>query len=1072
MTLFHTLIELFAIGVAVMSFVVSWNTYSFSKNTFLLVLGCGYFWVGILDLFHTLTYENMSIFSYVSASTTLHFWLSARYLEAFTLLLATINASKKINPKYLFTSLGLVCTLLVALTLSNALPELYSQNQGLTDLKKINEYLIMLLFSYAIFRFTRKKLNIDQHSRTLLITSALLTIIAELNFTLYSSMTASNFIIGHIFKLLSFWAIYRLLIESSLTKPIESLTSVIDSYDRLLEPTVIIDQNGIIQRANQSAKNVYGKKIINKHCHEFLHDNSKEIHDCDICYSIKQKQALKAFEFFKPSSENWLEASLSALHYSNEFSTIVHTVRDITLRKQSELQFSSLNRVYRVLSHINQAIVRLQNEGLLFKEICDIAIEHGNLKMAWIGTIQGQLVQPQYVSGDDSGYFEKMQMRIDQSDWAKGPVGIAVNTRQVAYINDVDTNPDFWPWREAANERGYAALAAVPLFFEGKVYAVFTLYSAQKNVFDSEMASLLSLLSNDISSALYHIEQAQQKLLTEARLRNLSSAVEQSADAIFITDTQGFIEYTNPEFTQLTGYTAKEVIGQHTSILKSDKNSEHIHTKIWKTIQAGKQWRGEILNQKKNGELYWSQQTIAPIKDNKGNATHYVSTSTDNTKLHEAQETIQQLAFYDPLTKLANRRLLMDRLTHAVTSSERHHENVAVFLCDLDNFKHINDSLGHDYGDLLLKYVANIMQKEVHTEDTVARLGGDEFVLVITSFQNESTVAEIANNILSNLESPIQLKDKQIVITASIGIALYPHDGSTTQSLMRAADLAMFHAKEEGKNRFQFFHDEMNIRAQNRLSTEHALREAIKSESFQLYYQPQVHMQTRKIIGFEALIRWRDEDGHNIPPCDFIPIAEESGLIKPIGDWVIRKSISDWVKIIQSGFTDCKLAINVSAYQFKNSDHLCKIITDTLDKHPTCLYKNLTIELTESTLIDDIEGTIRTLNILKALGINLSIDDFGTGYSSLNYLKRFPVDQLKIDKSFIDDMLLGESDEAIVTAVISIAQKLKMKVIAEGVESINQANFLQANECPFAQGYLYYKPMPLDELIKLKTDHL
>ena len=930
----------------------------------------------------------------------------------------------------------------------------------------------MLLLGVAVIRFNKQELNIDQHSRTLLTASAVLTIIAELNFTLYASMTASNFVIGHIFKLLSFWAIYRLLIESSLTKPIESLTSVIDSYDQLPEPTAIIDQNGIIQRVNQSAKRIYGEELINKHCHNFLHDSSIDHLDCKICHAIKQKQALKAFDFYNKSTEKWFEASLSALHYSNDFSTIVHTLRDISLRKQSELQFSSLNRVYRVLSHTNQAIVRQQDKGLLFKEICDIAIEYGDLKMAWIGTIQGEVVQPEYVSGDDSGYFEKMQMRIDQSDWAKGPVGIAVNTKQVAYVNDVDTHPDFWPWRKAANERGYAALAAVPLFLNDKVSGVFTLYSAQKNVFDPEMAYLLSHLSNDISSALYHIEQAQLNLLTEARLRNLSSAVEQSADAIFITDTKGIIEYTNPEFTRLTGYSAKEVIGQHTSILKSEESSNHIHTKIWNTIKSGKQWRGEILNEKKNGDLYWAQQTIAPIKDHNGHATHYVSTSTDNTKLHEAQETIQQLAFYDPLTKLANRRLLMDRLKHAVTSSERHHEKVAIFLCDLDNFKHINDSLGHDYGDLLLKHVAEIMQIEVNAEDTVARLGGDEFVLVLTSFHNESAVAEIASNILRNLEKPIQLKDKQVVITSSIGIAMYPHDGATTQSLMRAADLAMFHAKEEGKNRFQFFHKEMNIKAQNRLSVEHELREAIKNESFMLYYQPQVHIESKQIIGFEALIRWTDKEGNNIPPSDFIPIAEESGLIKPIGDWVIRKSIADWEEMIKSGFDACKLAINVSAYQFKNADHLCKVITDTLDIHPSCHYEHLTIELTESTLIVDVEGTIKTLNTLKKLGINLSIDDFGTGYSSLNYLKRFPVDQLKIDKSFIDDMLLGESDEAIVTTVISIAQKLKMKVIAEGVESLEQAEFLVANECPFAQGYFYYKPMPLDELIKLKTKHL
>jgi len=803
-----------------------------------------------------------------------------------------------------------------------------------------------------------------------------------------------------------------------------------------------------------------------------MHVSSISKDECKICQAYTNNQSLKAHEFYDSEKQSWFEASLSAVHYSEAYSSIVHTVRDITSRKHSEFQYSSLNRVYRVLSHTNQAIVRLQDRTELFQKICDIAIEQGNLKMAWIGIVDNTVVKPKYVSGDDDGYFEKMQMRIDKSEWARGPVGVAVNTKQVAYVNDVDTNPDFWPWRQAAIDRGFAALAAVPLFFKREVVAVFTLYSEQKNVFDSEMASLLSHLSNDISSALFHIDQSQQKLITDSKLRYLSRAVEQSADAIIITDIQKVIEYVNPEFTELTGYTATEAIGKNISIIRSDvkadKRKDKAYNNLWNTVESGQQWRGELRSKKKNGELYWSNQTIAPIKNELGITTHYVSTSTDNTKLHDAQEKIQQLAFYDPLTKLANRRLLMDRLKHAVSSSERHHEKVAVFLCDLDNFKHINDSLGHDYGDQLLLHVAGILEKGVHSEDTVARLGGDEFTVVITSFQNELGLAEIASQILSNLQEPVKLKDKQVVISTSIGIAMYPQDGDSGPSLLRAADLAMYHAKEDGKNRFQFYQQEMNTRAQGRLSLEHELREAIKHDEFELYYQPQVNIDTKAIIGFEALLRWKTRSGTYLPPSEFIPIAEESGLIGQIGDWVISQAISDWDKLLSWGFERCRMAINVSAFQFKHADNLIKVIIETLQKHPSCNTNDLTIELTESTLIEDIEGTINTLTELKNLGILLSIDDFGTGYSSLNYLKRFPVDQLKIDKSFIDDILNGESDEAIVTTIISIAQKLKMKVIAEGVEQEAQANYLSKHECLFAQGYLFHKPLPMVELRKLQ----
>jgi len=297
--------------------------------------------------------------------------------------------------------------------------------------------------------------------------------------------------------------------------------------------------------------------------------------------------------------------------------------------------------------------------------------------------------------------------------------------------------------------------------------------------------------------------------------------------------------------------------------------------------------------------------------------------------------------------------------------------------------------------------------------------------MVISSFKNESSLADIASQILSKLEKPVLLKGNQIVVSSSIGIALYPQDGTDSQALMRAADLAMYHAKEEGKNRFQFYQREMNERAQGRLNLENALRDAIENKAFELHYQPQVEIESGNIIGFEALIRWRNKDNELVPPFQFIPIAEESGLIEPIGDWVIQQARHDWQKLKSWGFSDSQMAVNVSAFQFKHSSHLHNTIKEMLDTFPDSPPEKLTIELTESTLIDNVEDTIEALHKLKGLGVSLSIDDFGTGYSSLNYLKRFPVDQLKIDKSFVDDMLQGDRDEAVVTAIISIAQKLR-----------------------------------------------
>lgn len=945
-TLFHTLIELFAICIAIMSFVVSWNTFSFSRNQFLLYLGCGYFWIGLIDLFHTLSFQGFEVFTSLDTGATIQFWIIGRYLEAFILLTAPFTLIKEFKPKSIFFFLGLISAIAIAAIFSELFPKMFIAGEGLTTTKIISEYIIITILIFAALHLRLKRYNIDKSTKSLLLISIYLTILAEFCFTLYAEFSAPAVLIGHIFKFLSFWAIYQALIESALTRPFESLSRVVKSYDSVNEATVIIDQLGVIQQANKIVRDMFDTNVVGKHCHDFLHSRSINKKECSICQSIDRKQSLQDFEFYDEDNLIWYEATLSALHLGENFSTMVHAIREITVRKNAEEQVASLSRVYRVLSHTNQAISRIKDKDALFQKICEIAVNHGGLKMAWIGSFKEHIVHPEFFSGSESGYLEKTEMRIDDSEWSKGPVGVAAKTKQVACVNDVLSDKDFWPWRKAALERGYAALAAVPLFFDGKVIAIFTLYSSQKDVFDSEMTKLLSSLSDDISAALFNMHQAKLKA--------------------------------------------------------------------------------------------------------------------------EAESTIEQLAFYDPLTKLANRRLLMDRLDQAIISAHRHKEQVAVLLFDLDNFKTVNDSLGHDHGDQLLQHISSILKSYVRAEDTVARFGGDEFTIVISAIKGESCVIDIADKILGELEIPVFLSGNQLVVSSSIGIALYPKDGLKPDALLRSADLAMYHAKDAGKNRFQFFQAEMNIKAKGRLVLENKLRTAVKDENFELHYQPQVNMSDGSIIGFEALIRWTDPEGNRIPPEVFIPLAEETGLIKAIGDWVIKRAFNDWQTLIESGFEKTRMAVNVAAYQFRHANNLCSVIQNMIQTYPSCSAERFTVELTEGTLIEDIDSTIETLNTLKSLGISISIDDFGTGYSSLSYLKRFPIDQLKIDKSFVQDLSSNTSDDAIVTAIIAIAQKLSMKVIAEGVETMVQAKFLKDNKCGFAQGYLFYKPMSLTQLENLQ----
>lgn len=1067
MSMFHMLSELFAIGIAVMSFVVSWHTFPYIQNRFLLFLGCAYFWVGVIDLTHTLTFKNILGMDNITAGTTIQLWINARFLEASALLLASFSFYRHASPKKIFLTFGLIAAISTAFVFLHWLPDMFVPGKGLTSIKIYSEYTIIAILLLAAITIKILHPHIERSIRNLIWLSIALTIIAELAFTLYAGLNELPVILGHLFKLFSFWAIYCALIESALKRPFHSLSQVVHSYDAGTDETVIIDEEGLIQHANQAVIDAHSEDIVGRHCHNYLHPQSLNQNECPLCLAIRDKNSLHNHEYEDPISKKWYEANLSPIHASEMLYVMVHSIRDISTRKRAEEQFNSLNRLYKVLSRTNRAIVQTHDEDTLFQSMCDIAIEFGSFKMVWIGQIDGVVVKPRYFAGAESGYLREMQMRIDDSDWAQGPVGISAKTLDVACVNSVSRDPNFAPWREAAIQRGYGSLAAVPLIKNQKPVGIFTLYSEHENVFDEDMLQLLRSLSKDISAALFNLDQAEQKRHADATILRLSQALEQSANAVVITNTKGIIEYVNSGFSELTGYTASEALNQDVFSFAYYSQEDKSYAEISNTLKERKSWQGKIKSRKKNGDSYWMMQTISPIKNEQDNITHYVSTASDLTKLHEAQETIEQLAFYDPLTGLANRRLLMDRMVHDLASARRHKELLAIVLCDLDNFKNINDSLGHEQGDELLKHVASVLSAQIHEEDTAGRLGGDEFVLILSGDSEVQRVTEAATQILKALEKPVHLSGNQVAISSSIGIALYPQDGTTTNELFRNADLAMYHAKELGKNQFQFFQEEMNEKAQTRLALEQKLRTAIEQQAFELYYQPQVDLDTQNIIGFEALIRWRDSELGFITPDQFIPLAEETGLIEPIGDWVIDQAFKDWNQIINKGMPNTKMSVNVAAYQFKNTDHLAERIQQKLEMHTACRAEQFTLELTESTLVDNIEATATALTKLKQQGVSISIDDFGTGYSSLNYLKRFPIDQLKIDRSFIQDLLRDKNDEAITDAVITLAEKLELNVIAEGIEEQEQSKALLAKGCQFGQGYYYYKPMPISDVFKL-----
>lgn len=545
----------------------------------------------------------------------------------------------------------------------------------------------------------------------------------------------------------------------------------------------------------------------------------------------------------------------------------------------------------------------------------------------------------------------------------------------------------------------------------------------------------------------------------EDRLWLAARVFESTAEGIVITDPDTTILAVNKAFTNITGYMAEEAIGRKMDLLKSGCQEAEFYRAMWDSIHRTGQWCGEIWDRRKDGEVYPRLLTISAVKNNQGEVINYIGTFSDLSSIKEAQRQLEYLANYDDLTRLPNRRLFSDRLSHALDRARRHETQLAVMLIDLDNFKVINDTLGHDRGDRLLQAVADRLMECVRQEDTLARLGGDEFTVLLETLTGAREVARTAERIIKALSAPFRLDDHEITITASLGISVYPSDGQDLQSLMKNADTAMYRAKAQGKNYYQFFTADLHAQVLARLTLETGLRRALKRGELFLLYQPLVEIATGRTVGMEALLRWQHPHLGVLLPDKFVPLAEETGLIVPIGKWVIETACRQVQSWTQAGLSKLRMAVNLSPRQFRQMD-LGRVIEQALYKtgvSPSCLE----LELTEQAVMEDVEAASRVLHELKALGIGLAIDDFGTGYSSLAQLKRFPLDRLKIDRSFVQDVATDSFDAAITQAIITMAHILKLKVLAEGVETLEQLRFLEAQGCDEAQGYYFQSPAPL-----------
>lgn len=529
-------------------------------------------------------------------------------------------------------------------------------------------------------------------------------------------------------------------------------------------------------------------------------------------------------------------------------------------------------------------------------------------------------------------------------------------------------------------------------------------------------------------------------------------------EGIMITDAKGRIVSANPAFSQITGYSAEEAVGNDPRLFASKRHDRAFFTDMWRQLLDFGRWQGEIWNRRKNGEIYLSMLNITALRSESGEVQKFVAVFSDVTELRHKDDQLKRMAYQDSLTGLPNRLLLADRLSQSIELAKRSGTKVALLFIDLDNFKVVNDSLGHNVGDTLLGLVAERLQSSLRRSDTIARTGGDEFVVICPDVNDAGEVAEVAEKLIHRLAEPFWLDHTPMRIGASIGVALFPGDGEDLTTLMRAADTAMYRAKAEGRNNFRFFDASMMSAAVERLQMESALRRALSDGEFELYYQPKIDLRTGRALGSEALIRWNRKDCGLVTPMAFIPVAEEIGLICEIGDWVLMEACRQLLEWKRLGLPPLSVAVNVSARQFSQKTFVDRIEA-LLAEHgldPSLLE----IELTESTVMAQPDRAVDQLLRLRAIGVNVAVDDFGTGYSSLSYLKRLPLKTIKIDRSFVHGVDNDVDNRAIVRAILGLAESLGMSVVAEGVETEGEEAHLKAAGCGIAQGYRYAKPLP------------
>jgi diguanylate cyclase (GGDEF)-like protein/PAS domain S-box-containing protein len=845
------------------------------------------------------------------------------------------------------------------------------------------------------------------------------------------------------------------------------LAAIIDSS---MDAIVQMDTNGIISGWNVQAQAMFGwqtEEVLGKSMGEVIvpaqfreahHAGLKRFLDTGAGPVMNTHLELKALR--RDGSEFPIEMYIAPIKTAGrlEFNGFI---RDITLRKGYEAKIQRQNKVYAALSQTNQAIVRMQDQSELFPMICQCAVEHGGMKMAWVGMKHehSDVITAVASHGHGLAYLDEVDISADGTkSTGQGPVGTAYREKHTVVVNDFAQNPITAHWSKYIRLYGWGAVAAFPILRAGNPYAVFAVYGDVQDAFDEQTIVLLEEMAGDVSFAIDNFDRESQRKAAEESLRLAGSIYASSSEGMVVVDAQNHIIAINPAFTEITGYVLQEVEGLDPKILKSSRHDAAFFQAMWAEILHSGRWQGEIWCRRKNGEVYAEWLIINTIYNEDQSVFRRVGLFSDITARKESDDLIWRQANFDQLTGLPNRRMFYDRLEQEIKHAQRTNEPLALMFLDLDRFKEINDALGHDMGDVLLQQVTARLISCVREADTVARLGGDEFTIILRNLGDTDSLSRIAQTIVQKITEPFVLEMETTYISVSIGITLYPSHAAEIEALIKNADQAMYAAKSEGRNRYNYFTPAMQNAVKTRMRLANDLRMALENNEFYLQYQPIVELATGCVRKAEALLRWQHKTLGIVSPAEFIPVAEDTGLIIEIGDWVFRQAmqqVSVWRERFHPSF---QISVNKSPVQFRseNASH---------DEWIAYLHKlllsgdSLVIEITEGLLMDNRPVISEKMLQFRDAGIQVSLDDFGTGYSSLSYLKKFDIDYLKIDQSFVRNLASGSEDMALCEAIIVMAHKLGIKVIAEGIETVEQRDLLAAADCDYGQGYLYSRPL-------------